>query len=464
MKKFTTIIFMLLISFCFVLTGCGGTNLKMPENYTNVSSNGGFVVGAGNYMYFSNAYKSNSDIQSKSENDGNGVAQHSLKRTALDTTNQNQTWLNIKKQDEQISHENVLNKIAGYQTSNMYVVGEYLYFTSPNVHKNKSNEHDFTLHTLFKIKLDGTGLKEIYTTETNLAKFYLQGATNKTILIFDNGKIKQVNVSANSTSVDLIASDVENVVFPSNAEEDIAWLYYTSNKPENSLFAGNILNKVSLQTKEVKQVYAPVNETIKIVAYENGRLFYIKSGIESTKGLYSTDFSSSMPTAPHRTLTDGIEDESNILFISADAGRSAFVFIYNNNLYVQLLSANNQSQARKISTAETTIQFYNGTYVYYSTEAGIYRFSVLDAYNAITSSGETISTKQISDQADTLQDAMDFDGRYVYFFAKGEGQETETKYLYRADTMIEEKNAECIAELLEQDIPEEEEEETSEEE
>lgn len=458
MKKFTTIIFMLLISFCFVLTGCGGTNLKMPENHSNVSSNGGFVVGAGNYMYFANAYKSNSDISAKSENDGEGVAQHSIKRVELDTSNQYNTWFKIKKQEEKISYENVLNKIAGYQTANMYVVGDYLYFTSPNVHKNKSNEHDFTLHTLFKIKLDGTGLQEIYTTETNSAKFYLQGSEAKTILIFDGDKIKQVNVSANSTSVDLIASNVENVVFPSNAEQDIAWLYYTSNRAEDSLFSGNILNKVSLQTKEVEQVYAPVNETIKIVAYENGRLFYIKSGIESTKGLYSTNFSSSMPTTPHRTLTDGIENESDILFITADAGRSAFVFIYNNNLYVQLLSANNQSQARKVSTAETTIQFYNGTYVYYSTDAGVYRFSILDAYNAITSSSETISTKQISDQANILADDMDFDGRYVYFFAKGDGQETETKYLYRADTMLEEKNSECIAELLEQDIPEEEEE------
>ncbi|MBQ9786108.1 MAG: hypothetical protein IJW25_01420, partial [Clostridia bacterium] len=114
-------------------------------------------------------------------------------------------------------------------------------------------------------------------------------------------------------------------------------------------------------------------------------------------------------------------------------------------LYIQQISATNDAQAVVITTDSVTLQFVNGSYVYYSTDSGIYRYSVLSE-----------ETQQISDMKDIEKTVMDFDGRYVYFFAKGEGQETETKYLYRADCFIEAEE-ECIAELLEEDMANEEE-------
>ena len=444
MKKLTSILFILLISFCFVLTGCDGSTLSMPENFSTPVSNGGFVVGAGNYMYFANAYKSYSSITSADDN-GNNVAQHSFKRLKLQEnldSKGNPIWLKLAKdENNSLTYETVANKILGYETTNLYVVNEYLYFTTPNVHKNNENNHEFDKSTLFRLKLDGSDLKEILTTKTSTANFYL--TKDKTLLIFDDAKIQKINLAQNQTSVNTLASNVANVVFPNNEEQDIAWLYYTSNREDGDLFSGNILNKVSVKTGgESIEVYRVAGETINIVAQENGIIFYTITG-GSNAGLYSNDFSTSSSRIRHRTLITGIENSSDLLFIES---QDAFVFLYEDKLYIQLLSETNNTQADQLTSEATTIYFYNGSYVYYSTSAGIYRYSILQNTH-----------QQISNHSDIQSGALDFDGRYVYYFVKGEGQEGETKYLYRADTYSSDITTECIAERLESDIPEEDE-------
>lgn len=446
MKKLTTLIFMLLISFCFVLGGCGETPLVMPTDFTSVKSNGGFVVGAGNYVYFANAYKDNTKIENQSENDGEGVAQFSLKRAEVNTSN---NWFNfVKDEDKKISYENVINKIAGYQVSNMYVSGEYLYFTSPNIHKNKENQNEFNLSTLFKIKLDGTGLSEIYTTKSSTATFYLAGKQKQQILIFDDEKIKTVKISENSSSVDTLAEDVTTVVFPKLQEQDIAWLYYTSNRAEEDLLTGNILNKVSVDNGDVvENVSAVAGQTITLISQDFGRLFYIKEK-GTSKALYSNDFSSASSEVSHGVVASGIVDGGDLMYIPAeDESKSCFVYIYNNALYLQLISGTQASQSVQVTSETATIQFLAGTYVFYSTESGIYKYSILDRVNL-----------QVADMANINDSVMDYDGKFVYFFVKEDSQTTETEYLYRADAHLSGgMKTELVAELAEDDIPEDDE-------
>lgn len=450
MKKLTTLIFMLLISFCFVLTGCGEKPLTMPQNHSQVNSNGGFVVGSGNYLYFANAYNGYSNLKTKSDNNGKKVAQYSLKRLQTSTDNK---WANlIKDETNAYNFENVINKIAGFETSGMYVINDYLYFTSPNVHKNKDNEYEFNLTSLFRIKLDGTGLKEILTTKQSNAQFYL--TKDGDLLINDDNKIQLIDLKNNSTSVKTLVNDIESVVFPNEEEQDVAWLYYTTSRAEEDFFTGNILNKVSVKTGDISEdISSTAGVTIKLIAQDYGRLFYTKSG-KNLDGLYSNDFLSANSEIRHRTLTTGIEDSSDLMYAKSQTAEydfDCFVFMYQDNLYIQLTSATNDSQAIKITTEATTLQFVNGSYVYYSTDKEICRYSVL-----------TGKTQKIAEVTNMESSKMDFDGRYVYFFEKAENQSTETKYLYRADCFIESEK-ECIAELLEEDVAEEDSEITEEE-
>lgn len=459
MKKFTFAVLTILVSFCFILSGCSKAPLTMPQNCNVVYSNGGFVVGVDNYLYFGNAYKAYSDLKEKSDNEGEGVKDKALNLNRVELNNDAQKSLKLD-EDEKANYENVISKIAGYDTSNMFVVGENLYFTSPNVHKNASkdkdkyNTYEFNLNTLFKIKLDGSGLKEIYTTEKDGSKFCLTGGEKPTLLIYDNEKIMQVKCYEGSTKTETLAEKVKSTVFPYENGVDFVDVYFTANREEDDQLTGDLVKKLNIKTGEITAVnnMTAYKETITLISYNGERLFYTRTGgAENRKGLFSNDFSTGSSEQKQRYDTSSFSATSKIYLIKAEEylTEDIFVFEYNNKIYIQKVSADNDAASKQITTDKSTIAFVDGTYVYYTTENGIYRVSVLGD-NTVT---------QISDNKDFQSGALDFDGRYVYFYAKAENDTTSTKYLYRADTFTAEAGSiktECIAELLKADTKQEE--------
>lgn len=459
MKKFTFAVLTILVSFCFILSGCSKAPLTMPQNCNVVYSNGGFVVGVDNYLYFGNAYKAYSDLKEKSDNEGEGVKDKALNLNRVELNNDAQKSLKLD-EDEKANYENVISKIAGYDTSNMFVVGENLYFTSPNVHKNASkdkdkyNTYEFNLNTLFKIKLDGSGLKEIYTTEKDGSKFCLTGGEKPTLLIYDNEKIMQVKCYEGATKTETLAEKVKSTVFPYENGVDFVDVYFTADREEDDQLTGDLVKKLNIKTGEITAVnnMTAYKETITLISYNGERLFYTRTGgAENRKGLFSNDFSTGSSEQKQRYDTSSFSATSKIYLIKAEEylTEDIFVFEYNNKIYIQKVSADNDAASKQITTDKSTIAFVDGTYVYYTTENGIYRVSVLGD-NTVT---------QISDNKDFQSGALDFDGRYVYFYAKAENDTTSTKYLYRADTFTAEAGSiktECVAELLKADTKQEE--------
>ncbi|MBO7526833.1 MAG: hypothetical protein J6T74_02935 [Clostridia bacterium] len=441
MKKTFLATIMLLLFVCLIFTGCA-PRLEMPTDYSNVVSNGGFVVGSGNYMFFGNAYKNYSSLQD-GDNDGN-VNQYSINRLQLDRqTHPRSSWFKIQKnEDGEFDYEKVVDKISAYETANMFVVNEYLYFTTPNIHKNNKNEHEYELSTLFRIRLDGTGLKELYTTEVKGAKIYLTGGENQMLIIFDDNKLKTINVSNNETRVKNLVSDtkVVNIVFPKN-QEDISYLYFTTDRTSAQAFSGNLLYKVSIKTGELSQIenLNSSNQTISLLAYDNGILFYSKK-VGNENIVYSTDFSTS--NSKRHLSYDDDNAISSLIYVSCeDANNNCFAFIYNKKLYIQLMTSENISQAKKLSDKSAKIQFAKDGYIYYSDDDGIYRISAKDKIET-----------QISNITEFISDLMDFDGKYVYFYGKEKNVTSDTYYLYRADTYLDEIRVECIADILDEDV------------
>lgn len=455
MKKFTFAVLTILVSFCFIMSGCSSATLKMPTNYDDVTSNGGFVVNVGEYLYFGNAYKSYSDLTERSDNEGAGVKKNALNLNRVELNNNAQKSLKLD-ENEKANYENVVNKIAGYETSNMFVVGEYLYFTSPNVHKNDSkdkdkyNTYEFNLNTLFKIKLDGSGLKELYTTETDTAKFYLTGGEKQNLLIYDNEKIMQVKCYENSNKVETLVEKVKSTVFPYENGIDFVDVYFTAEREEDDLLSGDLVKKLNIKTGEVTDVnnMATNKETITLISYNGERLFYTRTGGASDRvGLFSNDFSTGSSEKKQRYDNSSFTATSKIYLIKAGEylSEDVFVFEYGDKIYMQKITASNDAYCKAITTEKSSIAFVDGTYVYYTTENGIYRVSVL-GNNKVT---------QVSNITDFETSVLDFDGRYVYFYAKAENDTTGTKYLYRADVNTAEAGTiktECVAELLEDDM------------
>ncbi len=137
MKKRIKYIFALLLCLCFVLSGCS-TNLEMPKG--EIDSQGGSVVCIGNYIYYANTFVDYTSLS------GNANTDSTTKQNALYRLKTDDFGNTTKDDDELIENiEKVKDKIAGFNNSNMFIVGDYLYFTSPNTHKNKEGGDLFLL-------------------------------------------------------------------------------------------------------------------------------------------------------------------------------------------------------------------------------------------------------------------------------------------------------------------------------
>lgn len=448
MKKFTSVLFILLVSFCFILTGCSGSSLKMPENYSNVNSNGGFVVNVGDYMYFANAYQSYKNLETKSDNDGKGVAQYNINRAKTQNVGGNQSF--VTDENNNVNFENVANKIAGYETSNMFVVNEYLYFTSPNVHKNDSKEEDkyqqyqFELTSLFRIKLDGSGLKELYTTDSQTNAFYLANVASKKVLIIrDDKKLLKVDLSNNSKDVTTIAENVSDVKFPETQEKELVNLYYIAEVTEGDNTT-KVLHKYNFETNQNSAVSGYAYKELTLIAFTGDRLFYTRKD-NTVESIYSNDFSNDSDSELfHKYTTTGLDAKIYLNQITnQEFDLNVIVYQYNNQIHIQNLNAQNNDDYSVIVAEKATISFVDGVYVYYTTDAGIYRVSAV-GQNKV----ETIAEIENFDKTQ-----IDFDGRYIYFFAEVENADSKTKYLYQADTIAQgTQNVSRIAELLQSDV------------
>ena len=446
MKKYGSLLCALLMCVCFLFAGCG-TPIEMPTG--EIKSNGGNTLVVGDYVYFANTYVSTSSLVNGDNLEGKTGA-NSIYRVktenGLTTKDENEVVQNVEK---------VLSKIAGFETSNMFAKGDYLYFTSPNTHKSsvegEQGKDRFDLTTLFRCKLDGTGLKEIFTTQTTAGKFYLAKNGEKDILyFFDNNKIQQLEISDKIARPTTLVDKVSDVVFPEDFGKTITTLYYTAELTEedgtNEGVTGNKLYKLDVASKESTLVRQKSAETIKLVSYDTNRLYYTRNEGDITS-YYSNDFSKGFEAGEIQhtfagSSTDitefyafGTDEEGNLLPV---------IYVYKSKLFMQPVGEN----YAVLQDSAVTVEFISGEYVYYTTDSGIYRKSYK------TPEKDAV---QITDKTDIQAGTVDFDGRFIYFYAKTDTNSTDNYYMYRANTKTAElgrMNTECISIVESEDLVE----------
>lgn len=439
MKKILSVLVLMVLAFAFLLVGCSG-GLDMPAANALVKGNGGFVVQKGEYIYFANAYTGYATL-------GTGVSnsnkQYNLYRVkASDYTN------GVVSYDEDGWAKNVeliASRVVGFENSGFYIVGNYLYFASPNTHKTNLNENKFDLVTIYSVKLDGSSLKELYTTAdyTNGDWSVLSVGSKAYLLTVEKDKIIRHNVKDGSLSnKTVIASDVVSAKLVDEISSDFdKKVYFTTNldKERTELgLTGNVLKSVDIESGVVTAYSNMAGETIAILQQQHGKLFYTVKTANSATKLYVKSASGADAKISDWT------DATKVFFLGYenDLSNKPIVFVSQSKLVMQTFDS---MQPTVLVDEDVTPLFTSGDYVYYSTSTGISRVNY------------KTNVAQLVLNADFQSGVYDFDGRYIYAFKTIADSQSTTKYIHRIDTFTFEQNgigeAKPISFVLESDKP-----------
>lgn len=441
MKKYVMGFLVCLITCVMVLSSCGYSQLtNSPTTTSNMQVLGNTLV-YDEYIYFANAYKDSATLSGTQNNTGN-VGIESLYR--VKTTKGAITYNTETNLPENV--EKVLSKVVGSNNSFIYSIGEYIYFASPSTHKDINSNDTFTLNSYFRVKTDGTGLKEFYTSSTSITNQTILKIGNDYYLIMVDGtNLIKFKLGENIGAKTILASDFASAIFAKtfNTEND-KFAYYTVQTKQGETVTGTYLKKVDIVTGEQTQINEPGqnDKTITLQSVFDGKL-YFKMNESDSKNYYfkyeTGTFSTRIAISPP---VDNIEITSfNVLNqISSTTEEITTYYLYSTASKTFCLQSGNTSidSSFDLINKASTILFTSGDYVYYSVAStGIYRISILDKIE-----------QQISDNTNFLETKISFDGRYVYFYALNTDNTTGMYYMHRADTNNAELGQSCSVQLL----------------
>ncbi len=269
MKKFSNfIICLLLCVFAFGLVGCAKdkSNGFAPKTEEAVIGNGGMVVRKGEYVYFANGFQKVSELTEDKRNSSFVKGGLYVAKLESDEFVRNDDNYLVSNNLRQISA-----KLAGYDATDLYVFGDYLYFVSPS-NENESGKigkSDWAKDrsVFYRVKLDNFDkVERIYTANVkheNLSfKYYFKG--NKPyLLVYEKGEdlngkgnknmLYRVDIEAKKKKdkkASVVASNVSSVVFGYDGDDNAydRIFYVVNNNSTYSLVRYNIASNTKTDT------------------------------------------------------------------------------------------------------------------------------------------------------------------------------------------------------------------------
>lgn len=291
-----------------------------PQSRGTVSGNGGNAVSVDGWLYFiGNYYTDVNEIKYK-DNEYNRLPRDNfgaIYRVKLNS----QAQPDYEMLDDE-SGENpyaakgcevVVPKIAGYEKSAIWVYGEYLIYTSPNNNMSRLGELQVNKVDFFRVNLNGSNNRKIYTTETDLVTLkdftvVYPSENHMYLLVNDGGRLVRVNIldrnfgkveEISKTSLSFafpVVTSFENSSIQSNGTQTspffdressfndgvMKYVYYTVAREEDDRLSGNIVKRYDIQNGGESETLAQgVNKEYTILAMGAGRLIY---AIKNLKG------------------------------------------------------------------------------------------------------------------------------------------------------------------------------------
>ncbi len=437
------------------LTGCATISPIKNQN-EEIIYNGNAAVMVDGYLYYGNAYADSSSFTSK--NDYKTAAKTSY--MARLNTNIDLAAKGIDFCPEKV--EKVNGQVVNHDRSFTFVLGNYIYFATPNKEKAVSegvSGHYFSHTTFYRSKLNGDGLKKIYSTTGEVSAVEVLKFNGQYYIVMLAGdKIIKIKIGNSVGSAEVLAEKVKQVALPktyqaTNKATSLDWngeIYFTAGREGD--VAGTYLKKININAKKDEEatVYSGIGQTITLSGRTKDVVFYTLAQTGVQPELYSLDTANIsgqvvLGQAEDKVFTtDSITD---LNLISTSAGEKGYIFTSANGKLVVASNAGT-TKAVKLMNGENEVSGYKilavkDRTIYVSTATDIFAADLSDAFANGADSVQCrniVTMTKISDKGIAA-----FDGEFVYFYATleklevEEGEEEveeetdENLYLYRAN-------------------------------
>ncbi len=396
MKKFGRIISLFLLAglFSVALVGCSNWSGIPNSKSDQIIFNGGIISVVDDNLFYANGYV---DGEITTMDEYNAAAEYSY----LARLNTNEST-NAYSSPENVNKLN--SEVLGYENAYSFVLGDYVYYASPNKHRTSSNEHVFTYVSIFKTRLNGADTAELMTTssfDSATAEFRaVQTQGQSYLLVFDGTALSSINLSNDEVSE--ISSAATSVALPREGENFDGKVYFTEDKDNSYGQSGNEVFEYNLLTGEKNAIMQTLNNTITFTGRVGDELFFTRLNETTqvsrtyhldTQRLASAAFLSAAESFYSAEIDNVFRIESNTA-----SGYNGYVFTSSLSGEAQLLYRrdSDSSTVRLAASDEfSSILFVNKDFVFFSTESGISYKSVMTPSETTTlvSDMTIISTK-----------------------------------------------------------------------
>lgn len=281
MKKFLCLV--LALGLALSLAACStGWKSTVTDYSGEVSSNGGFAVVKGDYVYFINGVESNT-----ADNTYGTPVKGALLRTKVADLGKDNAA------SEVVIPRLVLTESVG-SGSGFYIYGDYVYYTSPSTQKDKTGTVQNSSLVYMRTKLDGTDTTEITSVDSLTSDYrYVQNGENVYLVLNttdedDNNVLISYDATKKNTVI-AQSNTVQNYVF----SDDIAKTYcyyvetaYNEELKEDESFQ-NIVKFDFTKSVEDEEVVLKGDDgtqgsTFSLIKDTGNEVYYSKTSVDTT--------------------------------------------------------------------------------------------------------------------------------------------------------------------------------------
>lgn len=424
MKKVLKSIFAIMVCVVslFAFAGCGKTSYSATTNTTtNVESNGGLTVTYGEYIYFINGTKTNNEANNKGE-----IVQGAICKAKLDE--------NGKIVEDSTSV--VVDRLVGFDDGQLFIFGDFLYYTTPCRDKNKAAEmlYDKTEFRRYDLKKNKDQL--IYTTTASsdtITFTYYKDGENLDLVVYEktSATLKSIRIG-NEMKTLFTKENVKSAIVSDNSGEvkegatsyADQYIFYTLSYDENSA------NKNGVRVFKIKadgtgEQKISEGETVTLLTIRSGRLVYSKD---------SHIYASNISTAEDSILDDNIvisyNSYDNIIFLEDDSNT---ILVVDGDTLRTISWKTGSIEDKELYSFSSgdNVKFIgvDGDYLFYQYSKIVYKIKFKNATDDEIDPIK-LSTTSIDEASELI--APELNGGYIY----GMYTDSSSKltYLYRINT------------------------------